>query len=82
MNFPRYRAIIDTPGASVHLSEPTLEQVVQETVNAAIRAHKGNMSAAAKSLGVDRRTVYRMIDRYAATSIVTNARTDARTERE
>lgn len=51
-----------------------LATAVQLHVNACIAAHKGNMSASARALGLDRRTLYRMVKRYAATAVVREAR--------
>lgn len=42
----------------------TLEQAEKRHVQEALRATLGNMTEAAKLLGIDRRTLYRMIERH------------------
>ena len=42
----------------------TLEQVEQRQVEQALRRFKGNKTRTAKALGVDRRTLYRKLERY------------------
>jgi transcriptional regulator of acetoin/glycerol metabolism len=42
----------------------TLDQVQAEQIAFALEAHEQNMTAAARALGIDRRTLYRMIERH------------------
>lgn len=42
----------------------TLEQAEKRHVQEALRATQGNMTEAAKLLGIERRTLYRMIERH------------------
>lgn len=44
--------------------DDTLEDVKRWHIERVLRACEGNRAEAAKVLGVDRRTTYRMIDRY------------------
>jgi DNA-binding NtrC family response regulator len=45
-------------------STPTLEEVERNHIQQALRAANWNKTRAAKSLGVDRRTLYRKLERY------------------
>ena len=45
---------------------PTLEQIEQYYVDQVLTATRGNKTQAARVLGVDRRTLYRKLDRWAA----------------
>jgi len=47
----------------------TLDQVVRAHVQRVLRAHRGNRAAAARALGVDRSTLYRMLARWDATHV-------------
>jgi DNA-binding NtrC family response regulator len=42
----------------------TLEQLERRHIQRAIRQHRGNKSRAARALGIDRRTLYRKLERY------------------
>jgi two-component system response regulator HydG len=42
----------------------TLDQVERRQIERAIRQHHGNKTRAAKALGIDRRTLYRKLERY------------------
>lgn len=42
---------------------PTLSEIESTTVERAMRVHRGNKNAAARSLGIDRRTLYRFLVR-------------------
>jgi two-component system, NtrC family, response regulator AtoC len=42
----------------------TLEQVERRQIERVIRQHHGNKTRAAKALGIDRRTLYRKLERY------------------
>jgi DNA-binding NtrC family response regulator len=46
----------------------TLEQLEQRYIEGALKAVGGNKTQAAKLLGVDRRTLYRKLERYEAES--------------
>lgn len=45
---------------------PTLAEIEGATVERALRVHEGNKNAAARSLGIDRRTLYRLMARSLA----------------
>jgi len=47
----------------------TLDEVVRAHVQRVVHAHRGNRTAAARALGVDRSTLYRMLARWNATPI-------------
>lgn len=51
------------PGAA-NLSEALLEQQEKEIIIKALRLCRGNISSAAKSIGISRNTLYRKIDKY------------------
>jgi two-component system response regulator AtoC len=42
----------------------TFDQVERRQIERAIRQHRGNKTRAAKALGIDRRTLYRKLERY------------------
>ncbi len=44
---------------------PTLEQVERRHIEQAVKHAHGNKTRAAKALGIDRRTLYRKLERYA-----------------
>lgn len=46
------------------MSPETMEQREKETIARALNAAKGNVSEAAKSIGISRNTLYRKIDKY------------------
>lgn len=56
----------ETPRATLPaVYEPrTIEDVEVEHIKASIRHHQGNLSRAAVTLGIDRRTLHRKIERY------------------
>ena len=56
---PGTYALHDTPGASSTEDATTLQDVELHAIAQALRAHHGNISAAAKALGVSRNTIYR-----------------------
>lgn len=60
----------DTYGATFEMSWtsalPTIEQVEQAMVRAVLKMFRGNKTKAAIALGVDRRTLYRMLERMPA----------------
>jgi two-component system response regulator HydG len=51
----------------------TLDQVERRQIERAIRQHHGNKTRAAKALGIDRRTLYRKLERYDGAPPVPNA---------
>jgi transcriptional regulator of acetoin/glycerol metabolism len=53
-----------------------LEDVIRTHVILAIRACDGNLSEAAEQLKIDRRTIYRMVERYKLGDAVGQARHD------
>ena len=55
-------AAVSSSGADVHLSE-AMERFQRELIEARLRLHGGNLSAAARSLGVDRGNFHRLIRR-------------------
>lgn len=48
---------------------PTLEELEKAHIERALRAHKGNKTRAAKALGVDRRTLYRKLERISVAPV-------------
>jgi sigma-54 dependent transcriptional regulator, acetoin dehydrogenase operon transcriptional activator AcoR len=67
------QAPADVPAAPVKAA--TLEQQESEAIRAALRSHGGNVSAAARALGVSRNTIYR---RLAATGSAVDEQADPR----
>jgi two-component system response regulator AtoC len=49
----------------------TLEELERRQIERAIRQHHGNKTRAAKALAIDRRTLYRKLERYDGTRPVT-----------
>ncbi len=62
-SFESSRVVIDTQDPS---EMPTLETLEKRYVRRVLRAVAGNKTQAAKVLGVDRRTLYRKLDRWGA----------------
>jgi DNA-binding NtrC family response regulator len=60
-------APVEAAGTAVP-ARPTLEQTVRDYVLRVLAESGGNKTAAARALDVPRRTLYRMLDRYAAQS--------------
>ncbi len=56
----------EPPGAA---ASDTLDEVVRAHVQRVVHAHRGNRAAAARALGVDRSTLYRMLARWNATHV-------------
>jgi DNA-binding NtrC family response regulator len=52
------------PLADVLADRPTLEELKQRYIRLVVAESGGNISRAAHALGVDRRSLYRMLDRY------------------
>ncbi len=42
----------------------TLETMERRHIMRVVRAHKGNLSQSARMLGIDRRTLYRKLEKY------------------
>jgi DNA-binding NtrC family response regulator len=55
------------PATAVFAGDPTLEEVKKRYINQLLGSTHGNLSRAAAILDVDRRSLYRMIDRYQLT---------------
>lgn len=60
-------------GSDAEVRELTLAEVERDLVIARIKSCRGNMSRAARSLGMDRRTIYRKLDAYHADGHLTAA---------
>jgi len=56
----------DSQGRSVEIKRATLDETIQEYVLQVLEEVGGNKTEAARVLGVPRRTLYRMLDRYGA----------------
>ncbi len=57
----------EAPATAVFAGDPTLEEVKKRYINQLLGSTHGNLSRAAAILDVDRRSLYRMIDRYQLT---------------
>jgi len=53
----------------------TLDQIERRQIERAIRQHHGNKTRAAKALGIDRRTLYRKLERYGTAPMASSVAT-------
>ncbi|PQO27890.1 sigma-54-dependent transcriptional regulator [Blastopirellula marina] len=63
-NFPDEVALVDEPMTSHDEQPADLGQLTRQHIEQVYQAHEGNKTKAAQALGVSRRTLYRLLEKY------------------